>query len=134
METFEQKTGSAGSVQKQFFTFAEPQDEMVLESGARLGPITIAYETWGTLSDAKDNVILLAHAFSGDSHAAGYYSEDPEDAKPGWWDFMIGPGKGTGYGQILRYLRQYPRQLHGLDRPFINKHGNPAAPMDSISR
>lgn len=94
MEKLKQETGSAGNVEKQFFTFAEPPEEMVLESGARLGPITIAYETWGTLSEEKDNVVLVAHAFSGDSHAAGYYPETREDEKPGWWDFMIGPGKG----------------------------------------
>lgn len=94
MEKLKQKGGSVGNVEKQFFTFAEPPDEMVLESGARLGPITIAYETWGELSREKDNVVLVAHAFSGDSHAAGHYLDTTVDEKPGWWDFMIGPGKG----------------------------------------
>ena len=88
------EVGSAGVVEKQYFTYAEPPHEMVLESGAELGPITIAYETWGRLSAARDNVVLVAHAFSGDSHAAGFYPDDPTDAKPGWWDSMIGPGKG----------------------------------------
>jgi homoserine O-acetyltransferase len=86
--------GSAGVVEKLFYTFAEPPQRMVLESGACLGPITIAYETWGRLSKDRDNAILVAHAFSGDSHAAGYYADDPADAKPGWWDSLIGPGKG----------------------------------------
>ena len=88
------EVGSAGVVEKQYFTYAEPPHEMVLESGAELGPITIAYETWGRLSAARDTVVLVAHAFSGDSHAAGFYPDDPTDAKPGWWDSMIGPGKG----------------------------------------
>jgi len=79
---------------KQYYTFAEPPEELVLESGARLGPVTIAYETYGTLNATKDNVILVAHAFSCDSHAAGCYPKDCEGEKPGWWDFMIGPGKG----------------------------------------
>lgn len=83
---------SVGVVTRQYFTFAEPPREMILESGAGLGPITIAYETYGTLNETKDNVVLVAHALTGDSHAAGYYSED--DAKPGWWDIMVGPGKG----------------------------------------
>jgi homoserine O-acetyltransferase/O-succinyltransferase len=78
-------------VVKEYYTFAEPPQEMLLESGARLGPVTIAYETYGRLNAAGDNAILVAHAFSGDSHAAGYYGGDE---KPGWWDFMIGPGKG----------------------------------------
>ncbi len=83
---------SIGLVEKQFFRFAEPPEEMVLESGAHLGPITVAYETYGELNEAKNNAVLVTHALSGDSHAAGYYSED--DLKPGWWDFMIGPDKG----------------------------------------
>jgi len=81
-------------VEKQFHTFAEPPGELVLESGAKLGPVTIAYETYGTLNAAKDNAILIAHAFSGDSHVAGRYPADREGEKPGWWDFMVGPGKG----------------------------------------
>jgi homoserine O-acetyltransferase/O-succinyltransferase len=82
-------------VSKQFFTFAGPSHEMVLESGARLGPVTIAYETFGHLSPSKDNVILIAHAFSGTSHVAGIYADEPDDAKPGWWDSLVGPGKGV---------------------------------------
>jgi len=85
---------SVGLVEKQHVTFAEPPDELVLESGARLGPVTIAYETYGTLSPAADNAILIVHAFSGDAHAAGYHTENPAAEKPGWWDYMIGPGKG----------------------------------------
>jgi homoserine O-acetyltransferase len=83
---------SVGLVKKAFFTFAEPPQEMVLESEASLGPITLAYETYGTLSENKDNAILILHALSGDSHVAGYYRKD--DPKPGWWDIMVGPGKG----------------------------------------
>jgi len=81
-------------VEKQFFTFAEGEEKMVLESGAQLGPVTIAYETCGTLTPKKDNAILIAHAFSGDSHVAGYYADDTEYDKPGWWDSVVGPGKG----------------------------------------
>jgi homoserine O-acetyltransferase/O-succinyltransferase len=83
---------SVGIVDKKFHTFAVPPNEMILESGARLGPITIAYETYGTLNADGSNAILITHALSGDSHVAGYYSAD--DQKPGWWDNMVGPGKG----------------------------------------
>ena len=83
---------SVGIVEKKLFTFAEPPDEMALESGARVGPLTLAYETCGTLNEDKSNVILILHALSGDSHVAGYYT--PDDEKPGWWDNMVGPGKG----------------------------------------
>ena len=83
---------SVGVVEKKYFTFAEPPGEMVLESGARLGPVTLAYETYGTLAPDRRNAVLILHALSGDSHVAGYYSA--EDEKPGWWDCMVGPGKG----------------------------------------
>jgi homoserine O-acetyltransferase len=83
---------SVGTVEKKLHTFAEPPDEMMLECGAKLGPITLAYETYGALNADKTNVILILHALSGDSHVAGYYK--PEDDKPGWWDNMVGPGKG----------------------------------------
>ena len=83
---------SVGIVEKKLYTFAEPPDEMVLECGAKLGPVTLAYETCGTLNEAKSNVVLILHALSGDSHVAGYYRA--EDEKPGWWDNMVGPGKG----------------------------------------
>ena len=83
---------SVGRVEKRFFTFAELPDEMVLENGESLGSITIAYETCGTMNREGTNVILILHALSGDSHVAGYYDED--DPKPGWWDIMVGPGKG----------------------------------------
>jgi len=83
---------SVGLAAKNYFTFAEPPEEMVLESGARLSPVVLAYETYGTLAPDRSNAILVLHALSGDSHVAGYYS--PDDEKPGWWDCMVGPGKG----------------------------------------
>src|SRR5690606_22280606 len=65
--------------------------ELKLESGRVLGPITLAYEAYGTLNRDRSNAILVTHAWTGDAHAAGRHSE--EDRKPGWWDDMIGPGK-----------------------------------------
>lgn len=89
--THRKEPGSVGLVRKKHFTFAEPPHEMVLEGGGRLGPVTLAYETYGKLNREKTNAILILHALSGDSHAAGRYSA--EDPKPGWWDNTIGPGK-----------------------------------------
>lgn len=83
--------GSVGIVETQYFTFAEPPNLMDLECGRRLGPVTLAYETYGRLTEAKDNAILIVHALTGDAHAAGFHS--PKDDRPGWWDDMIGPGK-----------------------------------------
>jgi len=83
--------GSVGIVQTKYWRFAEPPQELTLRSGVRLGPVNVAYETYGQLSEEKDNVVLICHALSGDAHVAGYHSAD--DKKPGWWDLMIGPGK-----------------------------------------
>lgn len=79
------------NLKKNKYTFGESPNEMLLDSGQSLGPITIDYETYGELNGNKSNAILVLHALSGDAHAAGVYSE--EDDKPGWWDIMIGSGK-----------------------------------------
>ena len=84
--------GSAGIVRTKKVTFDQPGQELVLEGGGTLAPFTIAYETYGKLSERKDNAILVTHALSGDAHVAGLHSAN--DKRPGWWDMMIGPGKG----------------------------------------
>lgn len=65
--------------------------ELTLESGEVLRDVAIGYETYGTLNAQRDNAVLVCHFFSGTSHAAGRYQSD--DALPGWWDAVIGPGK-----------------------------------------
>ncbi|MEN6356469.1 MAG: homoserine O-acetyltransferase [Armatimonadota bacterium] len=85
------KTGSVGTVETQYFTFAESPNELDLECGRRLGPITLAYETYGEMNADKSNCILVCHALTGDAHAAGTHAG--EEKSLGWWDNMIGPGK-----------------------------------------
>ena len=82
---------SAGLVKREYFSFAAPPDELSLDCGRKLGPVTLAYEIYGELNPARDNAILILHALSGDAHAAGWHH--PEDHRPGWWDFMIGHGR-----------------------------------------
>jgi len=85
-----EKKNSMGIVKTSYFHFALPPDELTLENRERLGPITVAYETYGRLDSDRSNAILILHALSGDAHAAGFHEGDE---KPGWWDDMIGPGK-----------------------------------------
>lgn len=77
-------------VETQHITICEPPNELVLKSGEKLGPITLAYETYGKLNKDKSNAVMIYHALSGDAHVAGYHKEDK---KPGWWDKMVGPGR-----------------------------------------
>lgn len=74
------------------FTFAHPPAELILESGEKLGPITLVYETYGNLNAQKSNAILVLHALSGDAHAA---------RDNGWWDNLIGPGKSLDTGKYF---------------------------------
>ena len=98
--------GSVGTVDTQFRDLPDP---LALDCGRVLPSVRIAYETYGTLSAARDNVILVCHALSGDAHAAGYATRPPAESTRdgfgaedrdgtaarglGWWDGMIGPGK-----------------------------------------
>jgi homoserine O-acetyltransferase/O-succinyltransferase len=98
--------GSAGTVETQYLNLPEP---VRLDCGRELFPVRVAYETYGTLSPQRDNVILVCHALSGDAHAAGFartpgaastrdgFAADDRDGAAGkalgWWDGMIGPGK-----------------------------------------
>lgn len=66
---------------------------LALEAGGSLRDLTVAYETWGTLSPARDNAVLVCHALTGDSHVAGPAGEGHPTA--GWWDGLIGPGKAV---------------------------------------
>ena len=63
---------------------------VALERGGTLPTVTVAYETWGTLSPSGDNAVLVEHALTGDSHVVGDVA--PGHPTPGWWPGLVGPG------------------------------------------
>ena len=81
-----------GVVSTQSCILGLPKEGLRLDNGETLQPIEVAYETYGTLSTAADNAVLICHALTGDAHVAGYYEGDTKPT--GWWDGMIGPGRG----------------------------------------
>jgi homoserine O-acetyltransferase len=79
-----------GLVETQRAVLFTEDDPLVLDSGATLAPVEVAYETYGTLNADRTNAVFVCHALTGDANAAGHHG-DPE--RPGWWDNLIGPGK-----------------------------------------
>lgn len=79
-----------------------------LEAGGFLPAVRVAYETWGRLNAARDNAVLVLHALTGDSHAAG--PRGPGHPTPGWWDPLIGPGRAI---DTRRWCVVVPNALGG---------------------
>jgi len=79
---------SVGLVSSKSHHFSDPLD---LVSGASIQEYDLVYETYGKLNKTKSNAILICHALSSNHHVAGYHST--ADAKPGWWENFVGPGK-----------------------------------------
>lgn len=123
---------SVGLVAPQTLHFTTP---LKLDCGTVLDAYDICFETYGTLNDAADNAVLICHALSGDHHAAGYH--DADDAKPGWWDNCIGPGKPL---DTNRFFVVCPNNLGGCGgstgplsvRPGSGKRYGPDFPIVTV--
>jgi len=101
---------------------SEPPKELVLPDGFRfkhgdtIAPFTIVYETFGELNADRSNAILVCHALSASAHAAGRYTESPEE-KPGWWDGMIGYGKPIDLAKYFVVCVNLPGSPFGTTAP-----------------
>ena len=107
------------------FQFASPDEPFELSNGQCLDHGILAYETYGQLSDNKDNVILIFHALSGSQHAAGYresvsQSVDPlwiDECKTGWWDGFIGDEKVIDTSRYFIICANYIGGCYGSTGP-----------------
>lgn len=101
---------------------AEPPKELVLPDGFRfthgqtIAPFTIVYETFGTLNADRSNAILVCHALSASAHAAGRYTDDP-DERSGWWDGLVGYGKAIDLDKYFVICVNLPGSPFGTTAP-----------------
>lgn len=124
MKTRPQSDSTADRVTEPlFYTFAQ-ETPLLLRNGERLGPVTLAYETYGELSPDRDNAILLFHALSGSQHAAGYCPQVPgvgrrwtSECQVGWWDGFIGPGKALDTRNFFVICANYLGGCYGSTGP-----------------
>lgn len=119
-----------GEVKTRFFTFGSRKDPFIFRTGEKLASVTLAYETYGKLSPAGDNAILIFHALSGNQHAAGINRGVrgvgklwTEELHLGWWDNFIGPGKAFDTNQYFIICANYVGGCYGSSGPVSR---NPA--------
>jgi homoserine O-acetyltransferase len=99
-----------------------PPKELVLADGFRfthgqtIAPFTLVYETFGTLNEDRSNAILVCHALSASAHAAGKYTDAP-DEKPGWWDGLVGYGKPIDLDKYFVVCVNLPGSPFGTTAP-----------------
>lgn len=115
-----QQNVSMKTTETQLLTY----DSLTLRNGETISPVTLAYETYGTLSETGDNAILLFHALTGSQHAAGLTPEVPgvetfwnEECQIGWWDDFIGPGKALDTDHFFVICANYLGGCYGTTGP-----------------
>jgi len=127
---------SVGIVETKISNLVQQDNVFELECGKQLGPIDVAYESYGQMNNTGDNVILICPALSGDAHAAGYHGA--EDTKAGWWDSMIGPGKAIDTDKYFVVCTNFLGGCSGTTgpssiNPRTNKPYGLGFPMITIS-
>lgn len=101
---------------------SDPPKQLVLGEGFKfhhgqtVAPFTIVYETFGELNAEKSNAILVCHALSPSAHVAGKYTESA-DEKPGWWDGLVGYGKGIDLEKYFVVCVNFPGSPFGTTGP-----------------
>jgi homoserine O-acetyltransferase/O-succinyltransferase len=115
--------GSVGWTEAKSIRLATEAEPFELEVGGTLGPVDVEYETYGSLNEARDNVILILHALSGDAHVAGWDKDAGENGrawrskKPGWWDPVVGPGKSVDTDKYFVVCANFLGGCYGTTGP-----------------
>jgi homoserine O-acetyltransferase len=101
-----------------------PEDRpFALEAGGKIAPIDVEYETYGRLSPAGDNVLLVVHALSGDAHVAGWDKNADKTGRvwrkrgAGWWDSAVGPGKPIDTDRYFVLCANFLGSCYGTTGP-----------------
>jgi homoserine O-acetyltransferase len=90
---------------------------LLLESGATLAPVVVAYETYGSLNAEGTNAILVCHALTGDAHAARISTSGRTKGKAGWWNGLIGPGKALDTEKYFVVCPNFLGSCYGTTGP-----------------
>ena len=108
----------------QYFHFDDAERPLKLRSGVEMAQFTLAYEMYGEMNAAKDNVVLLFHALSGSQHAAGFNPEVEglsvdwtKECQQGWWDEFVGPGKALNTDKLCVICINYLGGCYGSTGP-----------------
>ncbi len=88
-------------------------DGFTAEHGGRLDEVQIAYESWGTLNETRDNAVLICHTLTSDSHASGDFCDQPM----GWWEALIGPGRALDTDRWFVVCPNLPGSCYGSTGP-----------------
>jgi len=98
---------------------------MTLECGARLGSVTVAYRTYGSLNAARSNAVLVCHALTGDQYVAETH---PVTGKPGWWDAIVGPSLPVDTNRYFVICANVLGGCMGSTGPLSPRDDDPSQP------
>ena len=107
-------------------------EPLLLDCKQQLGPLPHRLRDLRQAQRRRSNAILICHALSGDAHVAGYHA--PDDRKPGWWEIMVGPGKGIDTDKYFVICSNVLGGCTGTTGPVEHQSRPPASPTAWTSR
>jgi homoserine O-acetyltransferase/O-succinyltransferase len=112
------------TVATRFFSFGSEADPFRLYGGGVLSEVTLAYETYGELSEAADNAVLVFHALTGSQHVSGFNPNVPglivswnDECRTGWWDAFVGRGRAIDTDRFFVIAANYLGGCYGSTGP-----------------